>query len=337
MMNNEDLKTLKFIIIGLLIGIFTSFCYNQYISFVSYVPSVCNIDRIHISQLEVSTFQTNYFRKYPLLIVGEVAEWKAYHYWNRNNFSSFYGDVLVQIGSESSITFGGGRADSRIKIKDLLSDIISTDDKNSSTIEKFTFDTKIIDLEPKLKSEFKVPLIFSQFDSKKLENQRRVNHILSIGPANTGYTQIFLSNTSLTYFNTGLPFHSHGETWLGVIKGSKEWYLYPPGISLPIQLQAQLNHFGSLQSWISLFSKFVSPLPMISLTSLTSSHSTPDILDMVKQLLASTKEYQPLFCTQEEGDILYLPAGWAHMTNNRRETIAIGGQEVWDANGRYVP
>ncbi|CAN0421773.1 unnamed protein product [Hapterophycus canaliculatus] len=33
---------------------------------------------------------------------------------------------------------------------------------------------------------------------------------------------------SLGASGAGLPFHSHGETWLGVAYGAKRWAVYPP-------------------------------------------------------------------------------------------------------------
>lgn len=59
--------------------------------------------------------------------------------------------------------------------------------------------------------------------------------------------------------------------------------------------------------------------------------------------------YQPLECVQRQGDLLYLPAGWSHMTENIENkfnggnsgaqarssfTVGIGGQAVWLADDR---
>ena len=36
-------------------------------------------------------------------------------------------------------------------------------------------------------------------------------------------------------------------------------------------------------------------------------------------------------CKQKENSILYLPAGWSHLTLNLGETVAIGGQVVYSS------
>ena len=37
---------------------------------------------------------------------------------------------------------------------------------------------------------------------------------------------------------------------------------------------------------------------------------------------------------QQEGEALYLPAGWAHATRNLSPSIGVGGQAIWSAEDR---
>lgn len=39
---------------------------------------------------------------------------------------------------------------------------------------------------------------------------------------------------SLGASGAGLPFHTHGETWLGVLYGAKRWALYPPEMCVEV-------------------------------------------------------------------------------------------------------
>jgi len=47
-----------------------------------------------------------------------------------------------------------------------------------------------------------------------------------------------------------------------------------------------------------------------------------------------TKGFKPMECIQQPGDILYLPAGWSHLTMNIGEAIGIGGQTALSAERR---
>ena len=49
---------------------------------------------------------------------------------------------------------------------------------------------------------------------------------------------------------SGLPFHVHGQTWLGLVFGEKQWFLYPPGYTVPPELLNTLplsSFMGSLE------------------------------------------------------------------------------------------
>lgn len=64
---------------------------------------------------------------------------------------------------------------------------------------------------PELKDDYKVPTIFRSFNSHESMRRETSWSMLSLGAS-----------------GAGLPFHSHGETWLGVAYGAKRWALYPP-------------------------------------------------------------------------------------------------------------
>ena len=91
----------------------------------------------------------------------------------------------------------------------------------------------------------------------------------------------------------GIGWHAHGPTWLGIVTGLKKWFLYPPGEASV----ARVGHpFASAREWLS---------------------STRPLLHPVDQ---------PLECVQEPADIMYLPAGWSHLTLNSGEVLGAGAQ-----------
>jgi hypothetical protein len=56
--------------------------------------------------------------------------------------------------------------------------------------------------------------------------------------------------------------------------------------------------------------------------------SSKQWLSRVYHLL--TKDTRPLECVQQPGEIMYVPAAWAHLTSNQGEAVGIGAQVTWD-------
>ena len=95
----------------------------------------------------------------------------------------------------------------------------------------------------------------------------------------------------------GLGFHTHADSWLGLFAGIKRWLLFEP---------------GSFPTGEKLF-----PNRMLGVDAL------------MRQWQNSTREHPhllPLDCYQFPGELLYLPAGYAHATQNLGDSIGIGGQ-----------
>jgi ribosomal protein L16 Arg81 hydroxylase len=91
----------------------------------------------------------------------------------------------------------------------------------------------------------------------------------------------------------GLGWHMHGNSWLGLVSGRKRWFLYEPGKALPKQRSVPLL---SSARWVSFI------LPQLS------------------------SAERPQECVQLPGEIMYLPAAWAHLTMNEGVALGIGAQ-----------
>ena len=378
---------------------------------------------------------------YPFILRNSISHWHAFDRWSKANFTKLYGDQIIQIGTESSIVYGGGSSAIPLPIREYInhmnqvnelyksnsnSDILSstldsfqnlfstileptltsnhdeedsnsnsktdsntkktkstdeststndiksetktsskktdnkkTTHKTSLSIDSFVFDSSILNYLYELKNDFRIPKYFSLWDNPTAYKKGTVNHMLSIGSS-----------------RTGLPFHYHGHTWLGLVHGTKLWLMYPPGVSPPERLEREYNPLHSVQKWLMeiypLLKDYPRPWQFIkdkqtgvyepinpdeieppftastptpndsssksrsSSSSDTCSGSTgcstssgsgsdtnssksssntegdySDMPNMKKQYFPRemSGDYRPLQCLQQQGDIIYLPAG----------------------------
>ena len=153
----------------------------------------------------------------------------------------------------------------------------------------FTFDADILNSIPELRNDFEVPEVFSEWTNAQAEAEGESWHMLSLGAS-----------------RTGLPFHSHGSSWLGLVHGRKMWYLYPPGTGPPPpSAQQPSSPLVSVAQWAA--------------TTLPSLRSLP--FAPIGNDSGSDDYYRPIECLQAPGDIMYVPAGWSHQTMNIGEAM----------------
>jgi len=163
------------------------------------------------------------------------------------------------------------------------------------------------------------------------------------------------SVTSLGPEWAGLPFHTHGPTWIGLVHGAKMWFLYAPG-EIPGEVYRQ-SALRSTKAWfqiqgrdlmkgstgsredpakmrVSQLRKRAAAFGMTS-DQMDAADDSGNPKDAFIAFIETRKEPEhhkepsvkpPLFCVQREGDVLYLPFDWHHATMNLCETLAIGGQ-----------
>ncbi|XP_035666878.1 jmjC domain-containing protein 8-like [Branchiostoma floridae] len=104
------------------------------------------------------------------------------------------------------------------------------------------------------------------------------------------YLQYFRRPAGLLFLGRsglGLGWHAHGDAWNGVVFGEKHWYVYNRSAFPPGM------HFYESADWV----------------------------EYVHKLLPPNK--RPLECTQEAGDIVYIPQDFHHSVVNVGETIAV--------------
>lgn len=107
----------------------------------------------------------------PLIMKGLLGDWP-----DSTDFMDRYGNLTIQIGSESSIVQSQGSADSLLKLKDLYN---TSKDFRSESV---TFDLDVLRKHPRLLSSYAVPaLLESRFSHEALSSP-----VLSIGFVHSG-------------------------------------------------------------------------------------------------------------------------------------------------------
>lgn len=116
-----------------------------------------SIDSIKVGQL-----------KHPVIIKDILSEWPL-----QFDFMDKYGDLKTSIGSESSIVYSHGSADSMFQLKNLAN-------QNRHT-ESLSFDLDILKKNPQLLDTYKVPEILEPLFDSDLASP-----VLSVGFVHSG-------------------------------------------------------------------------------------------------------------------------------------------------------
>lgn len=278
----------------------------------------------------------------PLLIKNITNSWSAKVKWTKSQLISSYGERKIRSGSESSIVNSGGAADVDHTFAAFLNHTTEysllrkvENQRNRSLIsDSFLFDTTILQSIPELREDFNIPKLFADWDSFHEENERNMWHMLSLGPSRSGNAVLMLINLFNIVFGLlqGLPFHNHGQTWITVVHGIKHWFVYPIGYSLPAEYYTNPSHakdFMIVDQWLLNVFPLLQQLPKPPINGQI-------VYEFDPYHNNHSFGFQPLECTQQAGDTLYLPSLWSHLTINQGETIAIGGQQALYDEERYL-
>ena len=126
-----------------------------------------------------------------------------------------------------------------------------------------------------------------------------------------------------------MSFHNHGRTWLAVVHGIKQWFIYPPGFDPPQSIDGNFSPMLPVSRWMEEVYPQLLNYPKPPLNSFISDSQCAPVTEY------PIYGFRPLECRQHPGDVLFLPSRWSHMTINIGETIAIGGQESLLDDIRY--
>lgn len=272
--------------------------------------STCDLLRIDTNNINSHLLDDLFRSNVPFVIVNSMADWPATKEWTRFNFISKFGKRTVKTDSESTIVQGGGLASPSASFESLLAQVRNCSLRNSvECSDDFVFDTAIVRSIPELDQDIKVLPVFQNWDNPQQRRSQSSWHMLSLGP-----------------IQTGLPFHSHGKTWLSLVHGAKSWYLYPPGFDVPSE---RFPDYTSLEQVTEMRQNIEAKLALLP------SPITFHQANYTWSYHSSSSGYKPLFCLQRAGEIMYLPDLWSHFTVNEGETIAYGGQAALSPERRY--
>jgi hypothetical protein len=225
-------------------------------------------------------FLADYWGKKPVLIRGMISGWAARHNWRKEKLLKSYGgqnltvDEAVVVPNQFRISAPSLSLEEAIPLLE-------------SDPSQFVFDPKqFFQQNKRVLKDFTTPSFFKEFSPKR-------GHAVTANK----YGQLHNWHMfSMGAGSSGLPWHTHGATWIGVVFGKKQWFLLPPGKATPQQRGSRLQ---SALEWVE-----------VTLPTLTGA--------------------EHLRCVQLPGEVLYLPAAWAHLTLNIGTSLAIGAQESWN-------
>jgi hypothetical protein len=253
----------------------------------------CSIERRSPQDITPSKFEAEYRHKKPLVFsAGLLDGWKAQSNWRKEAMMGLYGNATAKMGSSAELVFSAG--DDSVRPVPLAAAI----ERMSNDSGLLMFDNQwLIRQAPEILGDFEPAPHFAGFspraneaDVTRQDGGRETWNMISLGGS-----------------GSGLPWHTHGETWIATVYGRKAWFVYAPGDAGSTQRGSPLH---DASAW------FVHTLPTLS------------------------EDERPYQCVQQPGEVVYLPAGWAHLTVNLDETIGAGAQSNMradDVNDKIRP
>jgi hypothetical protein len=233
----------------------------------------CDLDVVDAADLTAELFHSDYLgAAKPVLIRGAIRGWRAHRRWRRKSFVKSYGHLRAQTGNATDLVlFNGGwhvHARQRDSIADFVHSFRGSGAAGAAKHEldkPFIFEAnQLFGSSPDLRSDFATPAALRPTFNTADEGRE-------------GGASPMWSVFSLGEDEAGLPFHSHGAAWLGVVHGGKHWFLYPPGGFDPDD-RAMTTPLGGVADWFR--------------------RTYPNLAA------------RPIECTQGPGDVLFVPTAW---------------------------
>ena len=254
--------------------------------FTDLVDTECTgITRVDYRRLDNAAFKKHFLDPMkPVLIAGATSKWGATKKWRKRSFVKTFGKMVVEYGNGSDIVLFAGSWHHFEAPKAKLEDFIDNFGDDSKELDKlFTFQN--IGAVNPMQPDFDTPhFLIPFFQLERPVEAPKMWNMISLGE-----------------HGAGLPFHDHGDSWLGLVHGLKHWFMYAPGTSpnMPIDAVTGVKHWA-------------------------------------RTVLPTLGDRKPIQCTQRAGEILYVPQGWIHATLNVGEAVAVGGQLDWLSQQRMA-
>lgn len=311
----------------------------------------CTVTRVHAARLSQERFDAEFWQRQPVLIDGLMENWPAFERWTRAQLhAGQLGRSVVAAGDGANIVQSGGRsgaaATSLAAYLDQMANLTTSRARGDAARRRplaesedddvFNFDPDFLEAMPELANDFHVPALFHRWAGA---GKRSV----SVDPRSPLARNPAWSMLSLGASRSGLPWHVHGDTWLGLVFGQKRWLLYEPSGEAPLKVRAQTTFPQPLMgayAWLrdvyplvraavaedvaaaaalAASASAAAPASASAAAAFTAPGARPPLRD-------GSSGGLPLECVQKPGEVLYLPSGWKHLTVNVGEAIGVGGQ-----------
>lgn len=184
-----------------------------------------SIDVVDAADLTSETFHNEYLGKArPLLIRGAINGWRAHRRWRRSSFVKHYGHHRVQTGNATDLVLFNGGWHFHTRQRDSLAGFVKSFAEEPPPLEAeagldkpFIFEAnELLGASAEMRADFATPSALKPaFSTAEEGRDRSAGNMWSVFSLGEGHA--------------GLPFHSHGASWLGLVHGAKHWFMYPPG------------------------------------------------------------------------------------------------------------
>ena len=269
---------------------------------------LCNIERRAAGSLTPSEFREQFeAKRRPVVVVGaaQAAGWSAIGRWSVDHMVREYGDLLVHVGDAVAVPETDGFGSKSMRLREFAEACSSSGggELGESSAKDTVFD----------RQEF----VRQAGDTLAAETSPPLSYFAHWPQAGKGSTPYFSFGPKAV----GLSFHEHSAAHNIVLFGRKHWFVYPP-VSEPERLEPWAGDAGgegaatgSPASWGS---EEVFNMTFVELL-------TPAVwAATVKKRLSG--EARPLECVTGPGDLIYVPAGWAHAVANLEASAALAWQ-----------
>lgn len=127
------------------------------------------------------------------------------------------------------------------------------------------------------------------------------------------------------------------SAWNALLRGSKRWVLYPPGIGIPPGLEREVDTLAEPHDYFAQDHPFARDMGHWGVTAPWQASRTPPLTYFQRVLhREETQTPRALHCMQRVGDVMFVPSGWWHAVLNTEHTVAITENFALGAHAQQV-
>ncbi len=248
----------------------------------------CQLRSFDVSRVDKDEWLRHCFHfQQPCFFINALSEWPALKKWRKDEgLFKEYGVLRVQSGERSEIPLVGGVTSIESSLQTFLELNNSTQGAKNSVFVMFP-------TLQKLNKRYHKEKLLARFS---LDAPQIPNALFHAFTAHTPMSKDSFEQykfLSMGGSGGGIDYHDHGDTIFGLVRGTKEWFIYEPG-NMPERVIRELDLMVK-GNW--------------------------------KNVSFSTRDEEPMRCVQPEGTLFFLPELYHHATENTEgSVIGVGWQ-----------